>query len=143
MADQPPLLFVSRLGGLFPANAVAEKAMQDIKGAVRCEIKGGVSNERRRGLYWSVLALVVPLLNEAHQMTLDDNDLHFITRQKLNVGEWVELPSGERFFKPASTSSRAMNEAQRSDYTNRALELWSKWTGVEATTLKAESQNTY
>jgi hypothetical protein len=31
-----------------------------------------------------------------------------------------------------------MNEAERSDYTNRALALWSTWTGVDAATLRQE-----
>jgi hypothetical protein len=95
MSDRAPLLFSARLGGLFPANATAEAAMREIKGKVRVEIKGGVANQRRRGLYWSVAALVVPLLNQAHRMTLTEDDLHFITRQKLGVGEWVSLPSGD------------------------------------------------
>lgn len=95
-----------------------------------------MANQRRRGLYWLVAALVVPLLNDAHTMTLDEQDLHDITRQKLGVGEWQELPSGDRRFKPASTSNRAMNEAERAAYTDRALSLWSTWCGVDVTTLK-------
>src|SRR3546814_5918495 len=39
MADKAPLLFSPRLGGLFPANAAAQKAMQDITGKVRVEIR--------------------------------------------------------------------------------------------------------
>lgn len=127
MADKAPLIFEVRLGMLKPANAVAEEALRHLQGRVRVEIKGGVANQRRRGLYWSVAALVVPLLNQQHNMTLDEQDLHDITRQKLNVGEWQELPSGDRRFKPASTSNRAMNEAERAEYTDKALNLWSTW----------------
>lgn len=136
MSDKAPLLFETRLGMLRPANAMAEAAMRDIKGRVRVEIKGGVANQRRRSLYWCVAALVVPLLNNAHGMTLDEQDLHDITRQKLGVGQWQELPSGDRRFKPASTSNRAMNEHDRAAYTDRALNLWSTWTGVDVTTLR-------
>lgn len=139
MADKAPMLFETHLGMLRPANRVAEDAMRTIKGKVRVEIKGGVANERRRGLYWSVAALVAPLLNDAHNMTLDEQDLHDITRQKLGVGEWQILPSGDKRFKPASTSNRAMNEAERAAYTDRALNLWSTWTGVDVTTLKREA----
>jgi len=137
-ADKPPLLFDAHLGMLRPANAVASDAMREIKGRVTVEIKGGNANQRRRGLYWLVAALVVPLLNQAHNMTLDEQDLHDITRQKLGVGKWIELPSGDRRFKPASTSNRAMNEHERAEYTDRALALWATWTGVDVTTLRAE-----
>ena len=85
MADDAPLQFITRLGGLFPANAVAEEAMREIRGRVSVKISGGRANQRRRGLYWSVAALVVPLLNEAHGLTLDEDDLHDITRTKLKL----------------------------------------------------------
>lgn len=141
MSDKAPLYFEAHLGMLRPANRTAEEALTSIKGRVRVEIKGGVANQRRRGLYWAICSLVVPLLNDRHIMTLTEQDLHDITRQKLDVGEWVTLPSGERFFKPASTSNRAMNEHDRAAYTDRALNLWSTWVGVDVTTLKQEAQN--
>lgn len=140
MSDKAPLTFTAHLGMLRPANAVAEEAMRHIQGRVRIEIKGGVANQRRRSLYWCVAALVVPLLNDAHGMTLDEQDLHDITRQKLGIGQWQELPSGDRRFKPASTSNRAMNEADRAAYTDRALHLWSVWSGVDVTTLRDEAE---
>lgn len=140
MADKAPLMFEARLGGLFPANAAAETAMREIKGRVRCEIKGGVANQRRRGLYWSVLALVVPLLNDLHGMTIDDDDLHDITRIKLRLYDEVELPSGDVHRKLKSTKNRAMNEADRAEYTTRALSLWSAWTGVDVITLRREGE---
>ncbi len=140
MADKAPLYFEPRLGGLFPANAKAEAAMRETKGRVRVEIKGGVANQRRRSLYWCVAALVVPLLNEAHRLTLNEDDLHVITKQKLGVGVWLTLPSGDRLFKPASTSNRAMSEADRADFTTRALALWSTWTGVDVQTLRHEAE---
>ena len=115
MADTAPLVFETHLGMLRPANAAAETAMHAIKGRVRVEIKGGVANQRRRGLYWSVAALVVPLLNDAHGLTLDEQDLHDITREKLRIGETINLPSGDTYFKPRSTSNRAMNEADRAE----------------------------
>lgn len=140
MTDRAPLLFTARLGMLAPANAVAENAMREIKGRVQVEIKGGVANQRRRSLYWAVAALVVPILNDLHNLTLDENDLHDITRQKLGVGHWIELPSGDRRFKPASTSNRAMNEADRAAYTDRALRLWSTWVGIDVATLRNEAE---
>ncbi len=140
MADKAPLYFETRLGMLRPANAAAEAAMREIKGKVRVEIKGGIANQRRRGLYWSVAALVTPLLNEAHGLTLDEQDLHDITRKKLRIYDEVRLPSGEIHHRLRSTSDRAMNEAERADFTTRALALWSVWTGVEVTTLQQEAR---
>ena len=138
--DKAPLYFTTRLGGLFPASASAEEAMQEIKGRVTVKISGGRANQRRRSLYWSVAALVVPLLNQAHQLTLDEDDLHDITRDKLKLYDEIKLPSGEIHRKRRSTSNKAMNEAERSAYTTRALELWSTWTGVDVTTLRDEAE---
>lgn len=140
MSDKAPLYFETRLGMLKPANAAAESAMRDIKGRVRVEIKGGIANQRRRGLYWSVASLVVPLLNDAHRLTLDEQDLHDITREKLRLYDEIALPSGEVHHKLRSTSNRAMNEAERAEFTDRALHLWSTWTGVDVTTLRNEAQ---
>ena len=140
MSDKAPLYFDAHLGMLRPANAAAERAMHETKGRVRVEIKGGIANQRRRGLYWSVLALVVPLLNDLHGLTLDDDDLHDITRDKLKLFEEIPLPSGEVHRKRRSTSNRKMNEADRADFTTKALALWSTWTGVDATTLRDEAE---
>jgi hypothetical protein len=139
MSDKPPLLFDVRLGGLFPANVAAQQAMREINGRVRCEITGGRANQRRRGLYWSVASLVVPLLNQAYRLTLDEADLHDITRDKLRLFDEITLPSGEVYRKRRSTSNRAMNEADRAEFTDRALALWSTWTGVDVTTLRNEA----
>ena len=134
-----PLYFESRLGGLFPANRVAEEAMREISGRVRCVITGGKANQRRRGLYWTVCGLVVPLLNERYGMTLDEDDLHDITRDKLKLYDEVTLPSGEVHRKRRSTSNRAMNEADRAEFTDKALRLWSVWSGVDVDTLRTEA----
>jgi hypothetical protein len=140
MPDKAPILFEAHLGMLRPANAAAEAAMREVRGRVRVEIKGGVANQRRRSLYWAVASLVVPLINERFGMTLDEDDLHHITRDKLGIGERITLPSGQSYFKPASTSNRAMNEADRAAFTDKALALWATWTGVDVTTLKREAQ---
>lgn len=140
MSEKAPLLFEVRLGMLAPANRVAEEAMREVCGKVRVEIKGGRANQRRRGLYWSVAALVVPLLNEAHNLTLDEIDLHDITRQKLRLYDEYVLPSGEVYHKLRSTSNRAMAEHERAEYTDKALRLWSTWVGVDVTTLRQEAE---
>jgi hypothetical protein len=140
MADKAPLYFDVRLGMLAPANRKAEEAMREIRGRVRVEIKGGSANQRRRGLYWSVCSLVVPLLNEAHGMTLDEDDLHDITRDKLKMFDEVRLPSGDIHRKLWSTKNSAMNEADRAEYTDKALALWSTWVGVDVSALRDEAE---
>lgn len=134
-----PMLFRPHLGMLAPANAKAREAMPDIKGTVTVEIRGGQANQRRRGLYWSVCALVVPLLNERYTMTLDEDDLHDITRDKLKLYDEVTLPSGDIHRKRRSTRNRAMSEPERAEFTTKALALWSTWTGVPVETLRRES----
>lgn len=137
--DAPPLLFTAHLGMLRPANASAETAMHEVKGRVSVKISGGRANERRRGLYWLVCALVVPLLNERYTMTLDDADLHDITRDKLKLVDEITLPSGETHTRRKSTSARSMSEPERADYTDRAFKLWSTWLGVPVETLRREA----
>jgi hypothetical protein len=138
--DLAPLYFEARLGMLKPANVKAEAALREIKGRVRVEIKGGSANQRRRGLYWTVAAIVAPLLNEQHGMTIDDDDLHDITRDKLKMFDEVKLPSGEVHRKHWSTKNSAMNEADRADFTTKALALWSTWTGIDVADLRREGE---
>lgn len=106
MTERAPLYFEARLGGLFPASAKAEEAMREVKGRVRVTMSGGVANQRRRGLYWSILALVTPLVNQRYNLTLDEDDLHEITRIKLKMYDEITLPSGEVHRKLWSTSNR-------------------------------------
>lgn len=139
-ADTPPLIFEPHLGMLRPVNRAAVEAMRETTGRVHVTMKGGRANQRRRSLYWSVAALVVPLLNDAHGLTLDEQDLHDITRDKLRMYEEIPLPSGDTLRKRRSTSNRAMIEADRAAFTDKALALWSTWTGVDVTTLRAEAE---
>lgn len=140
MADKPPLYFEARLGGLFPANRTAEEAMREIKGRVRVEIKGGAANQRRRGLYWVLAGIVCELLNDRHTMTLTEQDLHDIMRDKFRMYDTITLPSGDSKKRYWSTSNRAMNEADRAAYLNRCIAVWSTWTGVDVTALQAEAE---
>ena len=139
MSNSPPLVFEAHLGMLRPASSAAETAMREVQGRVTVTIKGGRANQRRRNLYWAVAELVVPLLNNAYNLTLDSADLHDITRDKLKLFDEVTLPSGEVHRKRRSTSNRAMNEADRAEFTDKALRLWSTWTGVDVDTLRTEA----
>lgn len=140
MSDKAPLLFKARLGGLFPANTAAEAAMRETQGTVTVSMTGGKANQRRRGLYWATLALVTPLINERHQMTLSDDDLHAIMRSKCGLFDEVTLPSGEVHRRLHSTSNRAMGEAERAAYTDKCLTIWSTWLGIDVATLRHEAE---
>jgi len=140
MTDKAPLYFDTKLGGLFPANKVAENAMQSITGRVRVTITGGKANKRRRSLWWVLAGIVAPILNDLHTLTLDEDDLHDIMRDKFKMYDEITLPSGTPHKKLWSTSNAKMNEADRIEYLNRSLEVWSKWTGVEVHTLRAEGE---
>ena len=134
------MIFEVRLGGLFPANRNAEEAMKEIQGRVNVAITGGKANQRRRSLYYVLLSLVTPILNDMHGMTLTEDDTHDIMRTKLGMFDEVTLPSGETHRKLWSTSNRAMNEADRADYLNKCIEIWGKWTGIDPLTLRDEAQ---
>lgn len=139
MSNSPPLVFEAHLGMLRPASSAAETAMREVQGRVTVTIKGGRANQRRRNLYWAVAELVVPLLNNAYNLTLDSADLHDITRDKLKLFDEVTLPSGEVHRKRRSTSNRAMGEHERAEFTDKALRLWSTWSGVDVETLRTEA----
>ena len=140
MSERAPLYFEARLGGLFPASAKAEEAMREVRGRVRVTISGGVANQRRRGLYRAVLELCVPLINEQYQLTLNEDDLHDILRDKLGMYDEIPLPSGEVYRRRWSTANSAMNEAERAAFTDKALTLLSTWLGVDVTTLRDEAR---
>lgn len=140
MADRAPLYFTRRLGMLYPANRAAEEALKEIDGTVRVTMTGGKANQRRRSLYWVLVGIVTPILNDLHTMTLTEDDLHDIMRDKLGMFDEVTLPSGEVHRKRWSTSNRSMNEADRADYLNKCIAIWSTWTGVDVSTLTAEAE---
>ena len=142
MKDKSPLFFEARLGGLFPANAAAENAMQEVKGRVRVTMTGGKANQRRRSLYWVLVGIVTPILNDLHGLTLDEDDMHDLMRDKFKMFDEIALPSGDVIRKRWSTKNTAMNEADRAEYLNKCLSVWSVWTGIDVTTLRREADGT-
>jgi hypothetical protein len=140
MSDRAPLMFDVHLGMLRPGNLAAQEAMQHIKGRVRVTITGGKANQRRRGLQWVLYGIVAPILNDLHGMTLDEDDLHEIMRVKFKMFDEITMPSGEVHRKLWSTSNAKMNEADRAEYLNKCLDVWSKWCGVDVATLRAEGE---
>jgi hypothetical protein len=140
MADKAPLYFTAKLGMLKPANRAADDALQHITGTVRAVLTGGNANQRRRSLFWVLVGIVTPILNDMHGLTLTDDDLHDVMRDKFSMYDEITLPSGEKHRKRWSTSNRAMNEADRAEYLNKCIDVWSKWTGIDVTTLRKEGE---
>ena len=139
MADTPPLIFARRLGGLFPVNLAAKEAVAAIEGQCAVKITRATRNQKRRSLYWVLASIVAEALNDMHGLTLTDQDLHDITRDKLGLGYDVELPSGDVLHKRKSTSDRSMPEPERTAYTTKAFNLWSRWIGVPVEVLTREA----
>lgn len=140
MADEAPLIFGQRLGGLFPVNAAAKEAVKAIQGQCTVKIAKANRNQRRRSLYWVVASIVAGLLNDQHGLALSEQDLHDITRKKVGLYDEIILPSGEVHMKLRSTSDRAMQEPERAAFTDKAFSIWSRWTGVEVETLAREAE---
>lgn len=139
-AERPPLFFVKSLGSLRPANKYAEAALKAIDGTVRVRITKMNRNQRRRALYWVILDCAAEALHDRHDITMDAELLHDLLKQKLGLGEWIVLPSGDRIFKPQSTSDRAMDEVARTAWLERASACLAHWIGVPMATLLDEAR---
>jgi hypothetical protein len=137
--DSPPLMFTKRLGGLFPANAPAEKALQAISGNVRVELKSMRGNTRRNALYWACLSAAVPMLDEkAPGLTVDL--LHKILKDRAGLVRVIELPSGEVVKDYDSISFAKTTEPERAQFIDWALNTVSGWLGVDVTELRKEGE---
>lgn len=139
-SEKPPLLFVKQLSSLRPANKAATEAMKAIEGTVRVRITKVTRNQRRRGFYWVVLSVAAQALHDRHGIDMDAELLHDVLRRKLGLGAEIVLPSGEVVFKPRSTSDKAMNEVERTAWTDRVVNTLSRWLGVPAHALLDEAK---
>lgn len=140
MGDSPPLLFVPRFGALHPANSAAREAVKALTGECRVEIKRSGANERRRGFYWIMLDVAAEALTDATGFAFDQELLHAELKRRLELGETFTSPNGSTFFKPRSTSNRAMTEPERARWTDRCANVLSHWLGVEIGELMNEAR---
>lgn len=139
MSDSPPLLFTRRLGMLAPANKAAEEALHTIDGTVRVEIKRMRGNVRRNALYWSVLGLAAPMLEEqAPGLTVEL--LHKVLKDRYGLVHIVTLPSGQEIKDYESTSFAKMTEPERANFIDWALTTLSTWLGCNVTELRREAE---
>ena len=139
MADTAPLLFDRRLGGLFPANPAAEQALAAVDGRVRVKITRTKGNNRRLALYWIVLGIVVPMLDE-QAPGLTDQLLHNVLKDRYGLVRIIKLPSGEEVKDYESVSFAKMTEPERAAFITWAFATLSKWLGVSVDELTKEGQ---
>lgn len=140
MADQPPLFFDKRLGGLFPASPAAEQAMQAIDGRVRVKITRTQGNNKRLSLYWIVLGIVAPMLDEKAPGITDDL-LHKVLKDRRGLVRIVTLPSGEQVKDYDSISFASMTEPERAAFIDWAFSTLSSWLGVSVEELTKEARD--
>jgi len=138
MAEQPPLFFERRLGGLFPACPAAEQALASVTGRVRVKITRMQGNNKRIALYWIVLGLAAPMLDE-QAPGLTDALLHNVLKDRYGLVKIVTLPSGEQIKDYDSISFHAMTEPERAKFIDWAFETVSKWLGVSVEELTKEA----
>jgi hypothetical protein len=140
MSEQPPLLFERRLGGLFPACPAAEKALAAVNGRVRVKITRTQGNNKRIALYWIVLGIAAPMLDE-QAPGLTDKLLHNVLKDRAGLVKIVTLPSGEQIKDYDSISFAKMTEPERAEFIDFAFTTLSKWLGVSVDDLTAEARD--
>ncbi len=136
MAETAPLMFRRHLGGLYPANPAAERALAAVDGTVRVEIKRSRGNQGRLALYWIVLGKVAPTLSALCEGdAIDETMLHRILKDRRGLYTTTTLPSGEVVKNYDSIGFAKMTEAERNEFIQWAFETLAKWLGVEVAAL--------
>jgi hypothetical protein len=140
MAETAPLFFERRLGGLFPVCPAAEKALAAVKGRVRVKITRSQGNSKRIALYWIVLGIAAPMLDE-QAPGLTDDLLHKVLKDRRGLVRVITLPSGEQIKDYDSISFADMTEPERASFIDWAFSTLSKWLGCTIEELTAEGRN--
>jgi hypothetical protein len=140
MADEAPLFFERRLGGLFPACPAAEKALAAVQGRVRVKITRTQGNNKRLALYWITLGIAAPMLDE-QAPGLTDELLHKVLKDRYGLVKIVKLPSGEQIKDYDSLSFASMTEPERAKYIDWAFTTLSKWLGCSVEELTSEAKD--
>ena len=139
MADEAPLFFERRLGGLFPACPAAEKALAAVSGRVRVKITRTQGNNKRIALYWIVLGISAPMLDE-QAPGLTDKLLHNVLKDRAGLVRIITLPSGEQIKDYESISFASMTEPERAAFIDFAFTTLGKWLGVSVDDLTSEAR---
>jgi hypothetical protein len=139
LADAPPLFFEKRLGGLFPACPAAEKALAAVVGRVRVKITRTQGNNKRLALYWIVLGIAAPMLDEKAP-GLTDKLLHDVLKDRYGLVRIITLPSGEQVKDYDSISFHSMTEPERAAFIDWAFTTVAKWLGCSVEELTSEAK---
>lgn len=139
MADEAPLFFERRLGGLFPACPAAEKALNAVQGRVRVKLTRTQGNNKRLALYWITLGIAAPMLDE-QAPGLTDELLHKVLKDRYGLVKVVKLPSGETIKDYDSLGFAAMTEPERAKFIDWAFVTLSNWLGVSVADLTSEAR---
>ncbi|MES2902854.1 MAG: hypothetical protein V4696_01590 [Pseudomonadota bacterium] len=139
MADEAPLFFERRLGGLFPACPAAEQALAAVSGRVRVKITRTQGNNKRIALYWIMLGICAPMLDE-QAPGITDALLHKVLKDRRGLVRVVTLPSGEQIKDYDSISFHSMTEVERTAFIDWAFATLSSWLGVSVEDLTAEAR---
>jgi hypothetical protein len=139
MADEAPLFFEKRLGGLFPVNDAAERALASVAGRVKVKITRTRGNNKRIALYWIVLGIAAPMLQEKAP-GLTDELLHNVLKDRFGLVRIVTLPSGEQIKDYDSISFAAMTEVERAKFIDWAFSTLSSWLGCDVAELTKEGE---
>lgn len=139
MADDAPLIFERKLGGLFAANDAAREALSKVDGRVRVRITRTAGNSKRIALYWVVLGIAAPMLDEVAPGLTSDL-LHKVLKDRYGLVKVVELPSGDIIKDYDSISFHKMTEVERAKFIDWAFATLSKWLGVTVDELTREGE---
>ncbi len=139
MADEAPLFFERRLGGLFPACPAAEQALSAVQGRVRVKLTRTQGNNKRIALYWIVLGIAAPMLDEKAP-GITDSLLHKVLKDRYGLIRIVKLPSGEAIKDYDSISFASMTEPERAAFIDFGFKTVSSWLGVSVEELTAEAR---
>lgn len=142
MNDKPILIFKRAMLSLRPVSKAAEEAIRAMAegDSVVIEVKKSSRNVGRHRLYWALLSVAAENLPETDGGNMDAELLHALLKQKLELGHWVTLPSGDRIFDSRSTSFSKMTEPEFAKYFERVNAVLAKWLGVDPITLLDEAR---
>lgn len=137
MSDEAPLIFERRLGGLFPANPAAVAALAAVQGRVRVKLTRTQGNNKRIALYWVVLGIAAPMLDEVAP-GLTDQLLHNVLKDRYGLVKVVKLPSGDIIKDYDSISFHRMTEVERAKFIDWAIATVALWLGCSVEELTKE-----
>lgn len=141
MSDEPPMLFRKVLNGLRPVNAAAEDAMRALDfEPIRVRVTRTRGNQARNGLYWVVLGIAAPMLEEKLDGPMTVTMLHRIMKRKGGLARPVTLPSGEIEWDYDSISFAKMPEPKRAEFIDWSLRTLAGWLGVTEEELRTEGR---